>query len=321
MSILKKTLFGCCALVLVTGAFGQLTRDNGKNLGKGSTVGNGGVGAQACKEGTVKIIEVPNLIWAKGAVTDPADGKVKTGFRPEVINLDGWTLRDVIQEAGTVIDCDGYTLIVQTVRVKKETPVIKCTAFKDGPGAGLNTNFDTGLKFATNQNLDDPICNVAFGLAKDADCLGNRCLLFSPPYTKYTMSVTYVRRDNATGRPGAPITVSVCYQVANPTRDDIRCNIEYFGTVAAGVTQKCKITEDVADALNACLDIPDGLEALLCFETVVGTFSIDFSVLRDAKNGAGQYDARFIGHYLIDSDEEPIGCLLDEMALASLWHP
>jgi len=324
MSVLKKTLIGCCALVFVTGAFAQLTRDpgNGRNGAGMTQVGSGGgVSAQACGEATTYVKTVPNLICVPGAVVDPFDNQTKMGFRPECITIDDLTVRDVLTLTGVEINCDGFTLIVQAVRVSKVTPYIKCTAFVNGPGAGENTNFDSGLRFATNANLDDPVCNLAFQIPVDEECLGCRCLLFSPPLTTYTVEVIYVRRDNATGRVGAPISAKVLYVVEVPDRDQIACNIEYFSTVAAGVTQKCKITQDVVEALLDCLAIPDDLSALFCFETVIALTSIDFSVLRDAKNGAGNYDARWITGYLIDSDEEPIGCLLIEMANAALWHP
>lgn len=267
------------------------------------------------KPGDCTCTIVPNLIWVGAAqVTDPFDGSLKGTFRPEVINIDGITIRDLLNCHGVVID---QNLIVQAVCVKKHTPVIKCAAFTDGPGSDLNTNFNTGPQFATNQNLDDPICNVAFHMPSDDECLGNRCLLFSPPCTEYTLCVIYVLRDPVTGRIGAPITKEMCWKVEIPTKEAIKCNIEYFETVALGRTQKCKITPDVAESLCNCLAITDDLEALICFESVLGNFSIDFLPwLKDNKG-----DVRFAGSYIVDSDEEPVACLLWEQALSILFHP
>jgi hypothetical protein len=216
------------------------------------------------------------------------------------------------------VDISDPNLVIQTVRLSKVTPVIKCTAFTTGPGGGLNTNFDSKLKKATNADLDRSLCEIALQRPPSEPCLGCRCLLFSPPLTTYTLQVQYVILDE-NGRPGPPIFVNICYVVQVPTRNDIRCNIEYFSTVAAGVTQKCKITSECAAALNHALDNPIDLEALLEFETVIAFCSIDFADLL-AKNRDGVYDVRFKTNYLVDSTEEPIGCLLIEMADALLWH-
>ena len=319
MSTMNKTLLGLTALCLVTGAFGQLVRGP-VAPGSASAIDSGASISSSCRDGSIYVIEVPNLICVPRAVTDPFDGKVKMGFRPEVINIDGLTIRDVLEATGTDINCQGFTLLLQRVRVTKETPYYKCTAFVTGPGSGLNTNFDSGWKFADSTMLNDKLVNRAFGIPQGQPALGNRALLFSPPGTKYTLWATYVRRDNATGRTGAPVTVKYCVQVEVPTRAQIACNIEYFSTVAAGVTQKPKITEEVVECLYEALSIPDNLEALIAFEYCVALHSIDFSVLRDKKNSQGKYDARFFTGYLIDSDEEPIGCLLIEMVNAALWN-
>lgn len=310
---MKKTLLGLAALCLVTGAFGQLVR--GPVAGSQSALSNGVTIAEGCRDGDVYLIEVPNLICS--FYPGFTDGKL---FRPEVINLDGLTIRDVLEATGTDIECEGFTLLLQRVRVTKETPYWKCTAFVNGPGSGLNTNFDSGWKFADSTMLNDLLVHRAFGIPQSQPALGNRALLFSPPGTKYTLWATYVRRDNSTGRTGAPVTVKYCVQVEVPSREQIACNIEYFSTVAAGVTQKPKITEDVVECLYEALAEPDNLEALIQFEYCVALHSIDFSVLRDMRNQAGQYDARFFTGYLIDSDEEPIGCLLIEMVNAALWN-
>jgi len=261
-------------------------------------------------------IQLANLLCGPDAV-DPFDGELKRVFRPGEMNIDGITLLDIFNFNG--IRFSDRT-IIQAVRMSKVTPVIKCTAFVSGPGAGENTNFDTGYKFANVDNLNDPFCNVVFQLPPDAECLGCRCLLFSPPCTTYTLSVIYLPVDEFGFPTGPPQTISIQYTVAMPTRETIRCNIEYFSTVAAGVTQKCKITQDVVDQLLACLEIPNDLEALFCIETVIATTSIDFVDLL-ATNPDGNYDVRFKHGYLVDSDEEPIGCLLLEMANALLFHP
>jgi len=256
-------------------------------------------------------IPLPNLICGP-TVIDPFDGQPKQIFRPEELNIDGYTPRDVLNYNHVTID---ENLIIQAVCVRKETPVIKCTAFTNGPGSGANTNFDSGLKFATITDLDRPICNVAFGMPLDEECLGCRCLLFSPPCTTYTICVVYVVRDPVTGRTGPPITKQIAWSVETPSKDKIKCNIDYFSTVAAGTTQKPKITEDVATALKFALDNPNDLEALIAFETIVANSAIDFVSLITPQ------DARFKHSYLIDSDEEPIGCLLIEQANALLFHP
>jgi hypothetical protein len=306
MSILRTTLLGC-AVVIVSGAFGQVLRTH---VGQTSGSVGGNVTAQDFS------LTVPNLIWVPGAVLDPFDNVVKTGFRPEVINLDGLTIRDVLVASGVTIDAN---LIVQTIEVTKKTPFWKCTAFVSGPGAGINTNFDSGLKKATSADLDKKLINLAFGIPQDQVALGNRALLFSPPGTTYTLYVTYVVRD-VNGRIGKPITVKYIVTVQIPSRADILANIEYFSTVAAGVTQKPKIDGLALKDLNDALAIADDLGALIAFETAVATYSIDFPVLRDKMDSTGKYDARFFHNYMIDSDEEPIGCLLVEMANAALWH-
>jgi hypothetical protein len=314
MSILNKTMAGVLALCMAAGAFAQVI-DAGSNPSGSILIGGNGVNTSECPDGTVFTIEVPNLICAADAVRDPFDGQLKTGFRPEVINLDSLTIRQVLEATGTKIDCEGFTLLVQAIRVDKETPWWKCTAFVSGPGSGANTNFSTGWRYADSSMLDESLVYLAFG----GRFLGNRALLFSPPLTTYTLSVSYVRRDESTGRIGAPVIVHFIVYVKVPSRADIVCNIEYFHTVAAGATQKPKISFDVAFALVQALQQPDNLVALIQFETVVALTSIDFAVLRDMRNAAGQYDARFATGYLIDSDEEPIGCLLIEMANAALW--
>jgi len=307
MSILRTTLLGC-AVVIVSASFGQILRTHGGQTHAGSVSGN--VSAQDVTK------TVPNLIWVTGAVVDPFDGATKTGFRPEVINLDGLTIGDVLTLNGVTIDAN---LIVQTIEVTKVTPYLKCTAFVTGPGAGINTNFDSGLKKATSADLGKKLVNLAFGIPQDQVALGNRALLFSPPGTTYTLYVTYVVRD-ANGRIGKPITVKYIVTVQVPARADILANIEYFSTVAAGVTQKPKIDGLALKDLVDALAIADDLGALIAFETAVATYSIDFPVLRDKMDTTGKYDARFFHDYMIDSDEEPIGCLLVEMANAALWH-
>jgi hypothetical protein len=67
-------------------------------------------------------------------------------------------------------------------------------------------------------------------------------------------------------------------------------------------------------ALNSALDDTDDLSALVKFEGVIGSASIDFKTMLTAG------DARTMNGYLIDDDEEPIGCLLIEQANSALWH-
>ncbi len=260
---------------------------------------------------------LPNLIVGPSAAKDPFSGGPVRVFRPATLNIDTLTLRDVLIGNNVTID---QNLIVQDVRVSKLTSALKCTVFGSGPGSGYNTNFNSGLVAASSASLDVSVCLIALHRAIDERCLGDRCLLFSPPCTTYTLSVVYVVRDPKTGRTGSPITSSLSWVIKNPTRQDIRDNIEYFGTVAAGFTQKCKIDDSVMEALNAALDNPNDLEALLEFETVIAFAATDFQTLRDAKDAKGNFDARLLHDYLIDSDEEPIGCLLIEMANFALWN-
>jgi len=256
---------------------------------------------------TTCIKELPNLIYSREAQV--GDG-VDVMFRPETINIDGVTIRDIL-------NCNGVTvtdrLIVQVIRVTKVTPYLKCTAFVTGPGAGLNTNFDSGNKKATNLDLDKSVVKLAFGIPQDQVALGVRSLLFSPPGTTYTISVTYVVLD-ANGRPGVPVTVTGVIKVIVPDRARIWFNIEYFSTVAAGATQKPKIDGLAVRDLLVALKMQDDLSALIAFETAVATYAIDF------KHLLALVDDRFYHDYLIDGDEEPIGCLLVEMANAALWH-
>jgi len=270
------------------------------------TVSNsqGGGGGGGC-------VELKNLIVGD-PVNDPFTSTPVTSFRPQEICLDDITVRDVLEGNQIQIDSD---LIVQRVRFEKHTPYYKCLAFVFGPGSGNNTNFTSGWQYATNADLDKSVCNVAFKLPSDEECLGCRCLLFSPPGTRYSIQVTYVTRL-PNGRISQPYTVELCWTVVIEDRDDIRANIEYFSTVAAGATQKCKIDKSVVDALNEALDNPFNLDALFQFETVIALAAIDFSPLRDRKP-----NALLFHNYLLDSDEEPIGCLLIEQANALLWHP
>lgn len=260
-------------------------------------------------------IEVPNLVCAPAAVTDPFDGVKKTAYLPEVINLDAITVKKVL-------DINGVTgnYKVQTVYASKETPYIKCYQFVYGFGAGLNTNFNTGSVAVSNSNLSESVLALAFKKPTNKPCLGDRCLLFSPPRTTYTLAVQYVPID-ANGKPGAPQYARYVVRVKKPTRDDIRCNIAYFRRIAAGVTQKCKITADIADALLKALAVSDGLSALIQFETVIGTYTADFYGLAGLTNAKGQYDARLFGSYVLNSDEEPVACLLVEMANSCLFGP
>jgi len=299
--MLRNTLLGCCAVVLITSAFAQNLRAGGQHVANP-------VGGNVYAAADVTIT-VPNLIWAEDIILDPFTTQLMDAFRPEVINLDGLTIRDVLVAQGTTID---ERLIVQVIRVTKVTPSLKCTAFVTGPGAGINTNFDSGNKKATNADLDKKLVNLAFGIPQDQVALGNRALLFSPPGTTYTLSVVYVVLD-ANGRPGAPQTCKYIVTVKVPTRDDILHNVKYFATVAAGATQKPKIDGKAYTDLRDALRIPDDLAALIALETAVATYAIDFAVLRDQ-------DDRFYHNYLVDSDEEPIDCLLVEMANAALWH-
>jgi len=260
--------------------------------------------------GDCECVILPNLIWRGNlTTTDPFDNETKRTFRPEVINLDGFTIRDILNCHGVTFD---ENLIIQAVDVRKVTPLYKCGAFVYGPGSDLNTNWYT-LAFATSSNIDDSVVYTAY-----RKYLGNRSLLFSPPGTCYELSVTYVIRDPNTGRTGPPITKVLCWCVEMPDKDVIRANIEYFSTVAAGRTQKPKIPPHVAQALNDALDIPNDLDALIAFEQVIGMYAVDFRTFIGAD---GKRDVRWLHHYLIDSDEEPIGCLLIEQANSLLWHP
>jgi hypothetical protein len=255
---------------------------------------------------------VPHLIYSTppdGYGTVIGDGSVL--YRPEVINLDGLTIRAVLTYCVTIDE----NTIVQAIRLEKDTPWWKCTGFVDGPGSGLNTNFTTGWRKATNDDLDKDVVNLALGIPQGHVGLGNRALLFSPPNTKYTIKVEYVLRDPGTGRIGVPQVCVYYIQVKVPTVADIRAAIDYFSTVAAGATQKPKISHRVVKELNDALDNTDPLTALLAFEEVVAERSIDFAAMLSAPNG----DVRFLHGYMIDDSEEPIGCLLVEMANAALW--
>lgn len=229
-------------------------------------------------------------------------------FRPQTINVDGFTVRDVLEANNVEITAN---TLVQRVCVSKETPLYKCGAFLFGPGSGLNTNFNSGWVYANSQYLDRSVVDIAF--AAQGGKLGNRALLFSPPGTTYRLKVTYVTRlEN--GRISPPETVELCWTVVIEDRDDLRDNVEYFSTVAAGATQKPKIADDVAQALYEAIAVDDPLEALVQIETVIALSATDFSTLRDRPH------VLFLSSYLIDSDEEPIGCLLIEQANALLWR-
>jgi hypothetical protein len=323
MIFTKRLLPLVCAAALTICAFAQIHTPSGPGLATSSSIG-GPSAATTCGDNRGVFDGVPNLVWDPTVhLVDPL-GRFSTGlsaYAPMWVYFDGMTLRDVFTVSGTDINCPGFDLIIQSVEFAKYTPYVKCTAFVSGPGSGLNTNFDTGLKKATNDDLDKPILSVALGI-KDPPYLSRRALLFSPPHTSYSALVQYVRRDRATGRIGPPMTALYGVMVNVPTRADIEANIDYFSTVAAGVTQKPKIDFSVALTLEAVLaSVADDLAALIQFETIIAECSIDFAVLRDATDPVtGKYDTRFKFNYLVDSDEEPIGCLLTEMANAALWH-
>lgn len=229
-------------------------------------------------------------------------------FRPQTINIDGFTVRDVLEANNVEIT---ENTLVQRVCVSKETPLYKCAAFVFGPGSGLNTNFSSGWVYANSQYLDRSVVDIAFSALGGK--LGNRSLLFSPPGTTYRLKVTFVTRlEN--GRISPPETVELCWTVVIEDRDDLRDNVDYFSTVAAGATQKPKIAEDVASALYEAISVDDPLEALVQIEMVVALSATDFSTLRDRPN------VLFTFGYLVDSDEEPIGCLLIEQANALFWR-
>jgi hypothetical protein len=299
-------------LVLAAASAAQVL-DSGPDGAVGLRLGGGDVSAQDDPEFRVT---VPNLISRADGLSDPFLGSTATAYRPQTINIDSLTVRDVLTAAGVEIDQD---LIVQAVRAVKETPYWKCTAFVCGPGSDLNTNFDTGWEYADISMLDWSVCCLAFNRPEGSVCLTERSLLFSPPHTTYALRVVASRR-NPSGRPGAPFIVSYVVEVEHATRDRIAALIEYFSTVAAGATEKPKISRDCADGLYAALSLTDDLSALIQFETVVALCAVDFSTIRDARNASGEYDARFVTGYLVDSDEEPIGCLLIEMANEALWR-
>jgi hypothetical protein len=303
MSILNKAVFGALAVCFVAGAFAQTTLKNSPGTQGATALG----GVHAADNFS---LEVPHLIYQGSGTGGGTLGPSSTLYRPEVINLDGLTIADVLRACGTTID---ENLIVQAVRLEKDTPWWKCLAFVSGPGSGSNTNFTTGFKKATNDDLTKHVVNIALGLPQDVVGLGNRALLFSPPNTKYTIKVVYVVRDPITGRIGAPMVCVYVVMVKVPTVTDIRAAVDYFSTVAAGATQKPKITWSVVKALNLALDETDPLAALIAFETVVAEKSVDFTALLAAG------DVRFYHGYMIDDSEEPIGCLLIEMANAALW--
>jgi hypothetical protein len=255
-------------------------------------------------------IQLDNLIVGPPE-NDPFDAQLKRVYRPGTLNIDDVTVANVLMANG--VDIQDPNLAVQAACAEKDTPLYKCTAFVSGPGSGLNTNFKTGLKKATDADLSKSVLKIALGIPQNQVGLGERALLFSPPCTTYSLCVVYaIIQPN--GLPGIPQTVDIHWVVSEPTRESIRRNIDYFSTVAAGATQKPKITSDVVAALNAALDIPDPLTALTAFEGVVADASITFADL------LAKGDVRFFNTLLIDDDEEPIGCLLDEQAAALLWH-
>jgi hypothetical protein len=228
MSILNKAVFGALAVCFVAGAFAQTTVKNSPGS-HGATALGGVHSADGFS------LEVPHLIYQTDGTGGGGSQTIGPPlYRPEVINLDGLTIADVLRACGTTIDDN---LIVQAVRLEKDTPWWKCLAFISGPGSGSNTNFTTGFKKATNDDLNKHVVNIALGLPQDVVGLGNRALLFSPPNTKYTIKVVYVIRDPITGRIGAPMVCVYVVQVKVPTVTDIRAAIDYFSTVAAGATQ------------------------------------------------------------------------------------
>ncbi|MEP0767188.1 MAG: hypothetical protein HRF45_11685, partial [Fimbriimonadia bacterium] len=272
--------------------------------------------------------ELKNVIRSNFKSVDPWDNALKDTFRPGYINLDGFTIRDILLHNNVTID---ENLIVQQATYWKCTPHWKCAAFVIGPGSGLNT-FDPDWMHpekrnrgpATNDDLDESVLRKALRLPKSDDgwYMGNRSILFSPPCTTYELGVVYVVRDPNTGRTGEPQTVVWRWVLESPFNvsrqlgrtagtEIILRNIEYFSTVALGRTQKPKIPPIVADSLREALNIPDPTEALTEFETIIGLTSVDFHTFIGPD---GKRDVRFWHQYLIESDEEPVGCLLIEQA-------
>jgi hypothetical protein len=255
-----------------------------------------------------------NLI-GPATVVDPLTGETLNAYRPMLLNLDKYTIRDVLTANG--VDANDPNLIIQLIGMEKKTSIIKCSSPRVGYGAGKDgiNNFFKVQKAVHNDSMDKGITYLLFGVHPLAgDPLGDRALLYTTPNTYYQLWVTYVVRL-ANGRISAPETRTLTWTVKVPMVEDIRNYIDYFRPVAAGLTQKPKITWDVQKKLNSILDdIVDPLATLLDFETVVATSSLDFAIL------AGADDARFFFSYMIDSPEEPYQCVLIEMANALLFH-
>ncbi len=317
MNAFLRTSSALLLLSAITLTYGQLPPVNGGG-GNNTTDswkigGNNSNSAPPPPPGQTEF-QLQNLLGPCDVI-DPLTGKTLHAFRPMTLNLDSVTMRDLLEANG--VDTHNPNLIVQTVRIYKITPFIKCNKSLIGRGAGLkgiNNNFDK--RTATNvTHLDDGICALVFKLDPlGTYCLGDRALLYSNPGTIYCLQVQYVIRL-PDGRISAPETRGMSWTMKTPTIDDIKNIIEFFVPVAAGVTQKPKITSDVQELLYSILDSPeDDLTRLLEFETAIAFSAVDFGFLADAE------DARFLFTYLIDSDEEPIGCLLIEMANSLLFH-
>lgn len=292
---------------------GNGTQGNNQNLAGFGSVGNGNNSHQPPPPPGQTDFVLQNLL-GPCEVEDPITHKKLNAYRPMTLNIDWVTVREVLVRNGVDLNAD---IIVQTVTAYKETPLIKCITHRVGRGAGKDgiNNFFKKQVFATNQNMDDSILALVFGRKNYDEYLGDRALLYSTPGTQYCLQVTYVYRL-ANGRVTAPETRGMRWTMRTPTLQDIKNYIDFFVPIAAGVTQKPKITWDVAETLYGILDMPvDDLTKMIQFEAAIALSAVDFSYLADVP------DARFQFTYLIDSDEEPIGCVLLEQALSVLFHP
>lgn len=230
-------------------------------------------------------------------------------LNPTTIDLDALTVRQVLRDCALdTTKFDSAALVVTSVSVVHKTTTFKCTGFVSGPGSCKNCNF-TATRAATNADLGQPVWGLALNLTNRP--LGLRCLLFAPPNTEYKFIVTY--RDVFTKR-----TATDIIRVAKPTSGDVGAMAGLGRLFPVGVTQMPWISDDVHSSLASVLAQPASLDALLKFETILGTSSVDATVIRNAKNAEGKYDARSKVNYLVDGAVQPLACLLQEMAGAAL---
>lgn len=252
------------------------------------------------------IVSVPNLARA-GAVVNPITGATEQGYRPTVIDLDKVTARNVVTKCGYQIDPPGYKTLFQSVQVKKTTPAgLLAILNPSGVGQGQNCDFQSPMKSLANADLDQAVVPKALGFG-----LGPRCLLFSPPGTRYEIIIGYVQQDLATGRVGVPLQLRYVVEVKTPTRQEVADMVDYFAVNPVSPIQMPCISFSLAGKLRLDALAGNWRQFSLRLATPLSP-----DTLRTQKSASDQYDARsrWNTDYVVQSDAYPVATFLSAVA-------